>query len=154
MDYCMPLPSKLICKNLTFCTLSRNKKFGVEHFCWNRGENRTRVWAKIGGSYHVSRTIQTVAVTFLVLGRQHTPMKVYLVRTSREVNEARGGLILATGRVRSKKKNEKKKTRNPTKRKKKKTRNMSTAARRPRPPRVGVQWNTSRSLAHTRTLSP
>ena len=57
----------------------------------------------------MSRTIQTVAVTFLVLGRQHTPMKVYLVRTSREVNEARGGLILATGRVRSKKKNEKKK---------------------------------------------
>ena len=52
----------------------------------------------------MSRTIQTVAVTFLVLGRQHTPMKVYLVRTSREVNEARGGLILATGRVRSKKK--------------------------------------------------
>ena len=57
----------------------------------------------------MSRTIQTVAVTFLVLGRQHTPMKVYLVRTSREVNEARGGLILATGRVRSKKKKTKKK---------------------------------------------
>ena len=31
--------------------------------------------------------------------------------TSREVNEARGGLILAAGRVRSKKKNRKKKTR-------------------------------------------
>ena len=33
-------------------------------------------------------------------------------------------------------------------------RNKSTAARRPRPPRDGVQWNTSHALAHTRALPP
>ena len=71
--------------------------------------------------------------------------------TSREVNEARGGLMLAAGRVRSKeKKNRKKKTRKNPPHPKNTTK--SAAARRPRPTRDGARRNTSHALAHTRPL--
>ena len=73
--------------------------------------------------------------------------------TSREVNEARGGLILAAGRVRSKKKKkieEKKMRKNPPPHPKHMTK--STAARPPRPTRDGVPGSTSHALAHTAPL--
>ena len=74
-----------------------------------------------------------------------------LLRSIREVNEAKGGLILAAGRVRSKKKNirEKKTRKNPPH--PKHTTN-STAARRPHLTRDGMRGNTSHALAHTRPL--
>ena len=71
--------------------------------------------------------------------------------TSREVNEARGGLILAAGRVRSKKKNlENKQTNKKTPHRKHTTK--PTSALRPRPPRDGARKTTSHALAHARPL--
>ena len=71
--------------------------------------------------------------------------------TSGEVNEARGGLILEAGRVRSKKKKSKKKNRKKNPPHLKHT-TKSTAARQPRPMRDGMLGNTSHALAHTRPL--
>ena len=71
--------------------------------------------------------------------------------TSRDVNEARGGLIRATGRVRSKKKKLKTKNRENPPHPKHTTK--ATAARRPRPARDGTRGNTSHALAHTRPPS-
>ena len=73
--------------------------------------------------------------------------------TSKEVNDTRGGFMLAAGRVRSKKKkNRRKKTpQNPPPNPKHTTK--STAAQRPRPTRDGARVNTSHALAYTVPLS-
>ena len=68
--------------------------------------------------------------------------------TSREVDEARGGLILAAGRVRSKKKKIGKKNTEKKSAPHPKHTTKSTAARRPRPTRDGMRRNTSHALAH------
>ena len=71
--------------------------------------------------------------------------------TSRDVNEARGGLVLAVGRVCSKKKKveKKKKRKNPPH---PEHTTKAAAARRTRPPRDGARKNTSHALGHARTL--
>ena len=71
--------------------------------------------------------------------------------TSREVMR-QGGLILAAGRVRWKKKTSEKKTQKNPPHPKHTTKFKFTAARRPRPTRDGARRNTSHSLAHTRQL--
>ena len=70
--------------------------------------------------------------------------------TSSDVNEARGGLMLAAGRVRSKKKkieDKKHGKKKPLPYQKHTTK--ASAARRPRPTRDGMRGNTSDTLAHT-----
>ena len=71
--------------------------------------------------------------------------------SSREVNEARGGLMLAAGRVRPKKKKTKKNTEKSAPPPKKHA-TKSTAALRPNPTRDGMRGNTSHALAHTLPL--
>ena len=93
--------------------------------------------ARESGKSYWHTAVSTVCIAVGVGIYLLKPTMVLTIFTSKDVNEARGGLILAVGRVRSKKKKNEKKTRKNPPHPKHTTK--SAAARQPRPPRDGAR---------------